>query len=198
MSDLSAFFIEIDRRWTPRESGKIELRVIGSGALLLQTDYRRGTKDGDVLESLELTPDIKERLRALAGRGTDLHKRTRLYLDIVISGLPFLPHGPKFHPHRSLNTELTHFEITTLDVVDVVVTKLLRFNGDDAGDVAAMVAKGLVPHKRLVERFRDAVDAFSMDSRAEDIPKIIKNLHKVERDLFRVPESGIELPDWMQ
>lgn len=198
MSALSAFFLEIDRRWAPRESGKIELRVIGSGALLLQTDYQRGTKDGDVLESLELTPDIKERLRTLAGRGTDLHKRTRLYLDIVVSGLPFLPHGPRFHPHRALNAELEHFEITTLDVVDVVVTKLKRFNSDDAGDVAAMVARGFVPHKRLVERFRAAVDAFSLDSRAEDLPKVIKNLHRVERDSFHVPESSIELPDWMQ
>jgi hypothetical protein len=198
MSAIADFFTEIDRHWKPLEPGKIKLRVIGSGALLLQTDYHRGTKDGDVLESLELTPDIKERLRTLAGRGSDLHKRTQLYLDIVVSGLPFLPHGPKFHPHEPLNEQLKHFEITTLDVVDVVVTKLKRFNSDDAGDVAAMVAKGLAPHKRLVERFLAAVDAFSLDSRAEDLPKIIKNLHKIERDFFRVPESQIELPDWMQ
>jgi hypothetical protein len=197
MSAITTFFIEIDRLWKPQESEKIKLRVIGSGALLLQTDYHRGTKDGDVLESLELTADIKERLQTLAGRNTDLHKRTRLYLDIVISGLPFLPHGPKFHLHGPLNAELKHFEITTLDVVDVVVTKLKRFNSDDAGDVAAMVAKGLVPHKRFVERFMAAIDAFSMDSRAEDLPKIIKNLHKVERDMLHVPESTIDLPDWM-
>jgi hypothetical protein len=198
MSAIKNFFLEVDRLWKPHGPGKIKLRVIGSGALLLQTDYERGTKDGDVLESLELTPDIKERLRTLAGKKTDLHKRTRLYLDIVVSGLPFLPHGPKFHPQNSLNSELTHFEIATLDVVDVVVSKLMRFNSDDAGDVAAMVNKGLVPHKKLVERFSAAVDGFSMDARAEDLPKIIKNLHKVERDLFHVPESRIELPDWME
>ncbi|MFX4377503.1 hypothetical protein ABTA44_20860, partial [Acinetobacter baumannii] len=80
--------------------------------------------------------DIKERLRTLAGKNTDLHKRTRLYLDIVIAGLPFLPHGPKFHSQTALNTDLKHFEITALDVVDVVVSKLKRFNSDDAGDVA--------------------------------------------------------------
>ena len=199
MSAITNLFIEIDRLWKPQESGKIKLRVIGSGAILLQTDYERGTKDGDVLESLELTSGIKERLRTLAGKNTDLHKRTRLYLDIVVSGLPFLPHGPKFHPQSSLNSELKHFEIATLDVVDVVVSKLKRFNSDDVGDVTAMVNKGLVPHKQLVERFNAAVDGcFSMGSRAEDLPKIIKNLHKVERDSFRVPESRIELPDWMQ
>ncbi len=198
MSAITTFFIEIDRLWKPQESGKIKLRVIGSGALLLQTDYQRGTKDGDVLESLELTPDIKERLRTLAGKNTDLHKRTRLYLDIVIAGLPFLPHGPKFHSQTALNTDLKHFEITALDVVDVVVSKLKRFNSDDAGDVAAMVEKGLIPHEHFVERFLAAVDRFSMDSRADDLPRIIKTLHKVERDMFHVPESHIDLPDWMQ
>lgn len=198
MSAIRDFFLEVDRLWKPREPGKIVLRVIGSGALLLQTDYERGTKDGDVLESLELTSDVKERLRTLAGKHTDLHKRTRIYLDIVISGLPFLPHGPKFHQQSRLNAELTHFEITTLDVVDVVVSKLKRYNSDDAADVAAMVNKGLVPHKKLVTRFLAAVDRFSIDSRADDLPRIIKTLHRVERDVFRVPESHIDLPDWMQ
>lgn len=198
MSAVRNFFLEVDRLWKPLGPGKIALRVIGSGALLLQTDYQRGTKDGDVLESLALTPDIKERLRTLAGKNTDLHKRTRLYLDIVVSGLPFLPHGPKFHPQKALNADLRHFEIATLDVVDVVVSKLKRFNSDDAGDVAAMVDKGLVPHERLRARFLAAVERFSMDARADDLPRIIKTLHKVERDLFRVPESPIDLPDWMQ
>jgi len=41
-----------------------------------------------------------------------------------------------------LNAELKHFELTTLDVVDVVVSKLKRFNSDDAGDVAANGGQG--------------------------------------------------------
>lgn len=84
MSDIKGFFQEVDRLWTPLTPGKVLLRVIGSGALLLQTSYNRGTKDGDVLESLDLTAEIKAGLLALAGKDTDLHKRTRLYLDIVL------------------------------------------------------------------------------------------------------------------
>lgn len=91
-----------------------------------------------MLESLALTPEIKERMRTLAGKNTDLHKRTRLYLDIVVSGLPFLPHGPKSHPQTALN------------------------------------------------------------ARADDLSRIVKTLHKVERDLFHVPESPIDLRDWVQ
>lgn len=197
MSDIKGFLQEVDRLWKPLGSVKIPLRVIGSGALMLQTDYHRGTKDGDVLESLDLTQEIKDGLKALAGKGTDLHKRTRLYLDIVISGLPLLPHGPKFHPQKALNAGLKHFEISSLDVVDVVVSKLKRFNKEDANDVRAMVEKGLVPHEQLITRFKSAVDVFAMGNGADDIPKIIKTLHRVERDAFRVPESPIDLPDWM-
>jgi hypothetical protein len=50
---------------------------------------------------------------------------------------------------------------------------------------------------RLVERFRAAVDAFSGDARAEDLPRYVRNLHRVERDFLLVPETEIELPDWI-
>lgn len=197
MSDVKGFFQEIDRLWTPTGTEKIPLRVIGSGALLLQTDYVRGTKDGDVLESLALTEEIKVKLLKLAGEDSPLSERTRLYLDIVVSGLPFLPAGAKFHTQTELNKSLRHFEIHVLDIVDVVVSKLKRFNKYDQQDVKAMIDRRLVPHKSLIERFNAAVDRFSTDSRAEDLPRSIKNLNLVERDYLAVPESKIDLPDWM-
>ena len=46
-------------------------------------------------------------------------------------------------------------------------------------------------------RFRAAVDAYSLDARAEDLPLYIRNLHTVERDFLEVVESEIELPGWM-
>jgi hypothetical protein len=49
----------------------------------------------------------------------------------------------------------------------------------------------------LIERFREAVDGYLLDARAEDLPKYIANLHQVERDLFGVPETAIELPNWL-
>lgn len=92
---------------------------------------------------------------------------------------------------------MKHFEIEALDVVDVIVTKLKRFNANDVSDVSAMVAGGWLKHPEMIERFRRAVDGFSMDARAEDLPHYVKNLHAVERDYFRVPPSQIELPDWI-
>lgn len=193
------FLKEIDRRWQRLESQteKIRLRVIGSAALMLQTDYVRGTKDSDVLETAHLTEDIKGRLIKLAGPGTTLHERHRVYLDIVNGGLPFLPQAPLCHPLVDLNQSLQHFEVEVLDIVDVVVSKLKRFIANDVSDIRAMVDKGLVDHARLIARFNAAVDAYSMDARAGDLPKYVRNLNRVERDFLFVPETTIELPEWV-
>jgi hypothetical protein len=108
----------------------------------------------------------------------------------------FLPQKPVFLPAPAL--PLTNFSVEVLELTDVVVSKLKRFNQNDAADIAAMAQKRLLDHKRLVERFEAAVDFHSTSAYAEDFPKAIANLNRVERDYLGVPESAIELPDWMQ
>jgi hypothetical protein len=165
---------------------------------MLQTSYERGTKDSDVLETPPLLdPTVRGHLVALAGAGSDLHRRHRLYLELVSAGLPFLPQTPHWHDLAELNNDLAHFEIAALEVVDVVVSKLKRFSPADEEDVDAMVTQGHVPHEALVERFRSAVDAYLMDARAADLPRYVANLNQVERDLLGAPTTEIELPPWL-
>ncbi len=192
-----SFFQDIDRRWESAREEKLRLRVIGSAALMLQTDYVRGTKDSDILETTELAAVDKNRLLELAGVGSRVAQRHRMYLEIVSSGLPFLPQSPHWHPLPELNPLLKHLSIEVLDVVDVVVSKLKRFSASDADDVRAMTESGLVEHRRLIERFQSAVDVYGGDARADDLPKYVKNLHRVERDHLGVPETEIELPAWV-
>jgi hypothetical protein len=161
---------------------------------MLQTSYDRPTKDGDILETSDHTTEIQERLKQLAGPGTRLHTRHRLYLEIVPNGIPFLPHPPCWHPSA---LSLRWFDVSVLDVVDVVVSKLARFDARDRGDIDAMVQRGLVPRDVFVTRFRSAVDERSADARAEDLPKIVENFHSVERDMLGVSETDIELPPWI-
>lgn len=192
-----SFFQDIDRRWESAREEKLRLRVIGSAALMLQTDYVRGTKDSDILETTELAAVDKNRLLELAGVGSRVAQRHRMYLEIVSSGLPFLPLSPHWHPLPELNPLLKHLTIEVLDVVDVVVSKLKRFSASDLDDVRAMTEKGLVEHRRLIERFQSAVDVYGGDARADDLPKYVRNLHRVERDHLGVPETEIELPAWV-
>lgn len=75
---IEAFLHDVDASWRWPTLSKIRLRVIGSAALLLQSDYVRGTKDSDVLESIDLSRETQTRLRELAGRGSTIHTRRRI------------------------------------------------------------------------------------------------------------------------
>lgn len=192
MAQIKELLTEIDKRWRPIGAEPITLQIIGSAALMLQTDYDRGTKDGDVLESKENTVAIKEQLLALAGKNTDLHAQFGMYVDVVFRALLFLPTKAQFHPLPGLS--LKNFKIELLDVVDVVISKLSRFNNSDRNDIRAMADRGLIDHARLVKRFEAAALWFSCDARAEDVPRYLKNFHTVERDMLALPLSEIELP----
>ena len=132
----------------------------------------------------------------LGGKESELQKKFRLYLDFVNQSLPFLPQKPRFHRAPSLK-RLKHFEILILDITDVAVSKLKRFSANDVSDIRFIITEGLVSHKKLLETFKEAVDYFSMDARAEDLPRYVKNLHTMERDFLNVPESDIDLPQWV-
>lgn len=196
MNLFEEFLAELDRRWEPAGPNPIRLPVIGSAALMLQTAYVRGTKDGDILETRQINAQVKARLLELGGKGTQLHERFKIYLDVVLEALPFLPQTPLFHPVPRLG-RLKHFEVDVLDVVDVVVSKLKRFNVNDDMDAREMIARGLVSHARLIKRFEEAVDFVSVDARARDLPRVVKNLHRIEREYFGLAASTIELPDWI-
>ena len=195
MTLVRDFFEDLDGRWGAATGAKIPLRIIGSSSLMLQTGYERGTKDSDVLETRAITAAVKARLLALGGEGTDLHRRHRLYVEVVGNGIPFLPRRALYHPETELNARLRNFDLEVLDVVDVVVSKLKRFHANDRDDVEAMVDRELVPHERLVARLRDAVDVFLGDARADGLPRYWSNLNIVERDFLRVPETDVDLPE---
>jgi hypothetical protein len=191
------FFGEIDQKWSTDSSEKVRLHIIGCGALMLQTNYERGTKDSDVFDTLELAAATKEQLLRLAGPDTELANRRLMYVDIVANGIPFLPHGPLWHPIAEVNSVLQRFEVLALDVVDVVVAKLKPFRPNDKTDIDAMVERDLVPHDRLVERFRSAADDWASGAYADKLHTYVKNLNEVERDMLGVDETEIELPSWL-
>jgi hypothetical protein len=163
---------------------------------MLLTDYQRRTKDADLLESRALDASHQRRLLALGGKGSVLRTKHKLYLEIVREAVPFLPLQPWWHA-LELAPPLRSFTLHVLDPVDVVVSKLKRLHDGDLEDIEAMVTRRKVPHAALVERFRRAVDYFAYDARADDLPKIVANLHRVERDIFGVDESEVELPSWI-
>ncbi len=80
MSIIADFLLEVDEHWPAQSGGRTRIHLIGSGALMLQAAYERGTKDGDVFETIDLSRETKDRLLAIAGKGTELHRRRRIDL----------------------------------------------------------------------------------------------------------------------
>lgn len=193
---IEEFIAKIEERWEPTGEEPIPLRMIGSSALFLRTDYVRGTKDADILEINELPKEVWEQLKTIAGKGTGLAKAHRLYIDLVGAGFPFLPPRPFFHPLNELSERLRYFHVEALDPVDVVVSKLKTFRATDLDDIRAMVTRDLVNSGRLIERFELAKESWLLGSRAHELRDYIENLHAVQRDYLLVPETPIELPDW--
>lgn len=75
MQRISDFLQDLDARWQPASAARQPLHMIGSCALMLQTDYERGTKDSDVLRTVHVSDDVRVRLIELAGKDTVLHRR---------------------------------------------------------------------------------------------------------------------------
>lgn len=193
MKRVEIFLREVDRRWKWKAQEKIALHIIGSTALMLQTRWERGTKDGDVLETSQLDADTQARLIQIGGPKTPLFDLHRMYIQVVHHAIPFLPQ----HPNWISQFSTQHFDIYALSVVDVVVSKLGVFRAQDLEDIEAMVGESAVPHSKLLARFRAAVDSWSGDARAEELPAIVANLHQVERDVLGVDETEIVLPSWI-
>ncbi|HVV86092.1 MAG TPA: DUF6036 family nucleotidyltransferase [Kofleriaceae bacterium] len=200
MRKVEEFPSAVDRAWPSPEVATIEtpfpLKIIGSAALMLQTPHERGTKDSDVFETIELTPVMKRRLQLIAGKGTAVAVRHAMYIDVVHNGLPFLRQRSSW---SSVTTTAAFrcFRLQALDPVDVVVSKLKRLSPNDLVDIEAMVDGGHVAHESVITCFREAVDYFGYDARADDLPEVVANLHRVERDIFGVDETPIALPRWI-
>lgn len=196
MTPFETFLQDLDRLYAhqkPAGATKVGLRILGSVALMIQTDYVRGTKDGDVLESVLINQTLKQALLGLGGKGTALANRNGIYLDFVASGILFLPHASVFYPLLELSAALSCFNIEVMDITDACVTKLKRFNGNDQADLAAMVRLGKLDHAPFLGRFLSAIDHCRGQAFSDDYPKIVERFHQVERDVFLMPETHIDL-----
>lgn len=181
-------FLEgLDAQWTRIEDPPIALKVIGSTALFLHTDYERRTKDSDILRTSEIDDEIHDKLLRIAGKGTPLHQKHRIFLDIVGANVPMLPSEPIWHPYTGVR--LRNFTVSYLDVVDVLVSKLKRFHGDDQDDIQAMIEKEEVTHEQFLKRFRLTVECYRHRARVDRLPEMAERFNFIEQNLFIIDES---------
>lgn len=195
---IEAFFRELDQDWKATGHEPIGLHLFGSAALMLQMDYVRGTKDADIFEIEPIPKPIAKQLEELAGKDSRLFKRHGMYIQIVQSGVPFLPPRPLFHEQSELGHQLDHFKIKVMDLVDIVISKLKPFRPTDLDDIRAVIEAERLDVTKLLERFHLAKEQWLLGSRAGDLKRIVQNLHVIQRDYLFVTETPIALPDWLE
>lgn len=198
MSQVEDFFRDLDGSWPLPAGVPVTLRLLGSTALILQTNFQRGTKDGDILETDQITASMESALLAHAGKGTAFHRRNRMYLEFLGAAFPFLPVNPLWHRVLPSGPDYQNFHLEVLDVVDVVIAKLARFHKTDRDDIAAMAERDLIEPQQFAERFQSAVQRWWHDARADDLPRIVRNFHQVQSDELFVWPSRVELPPWVE
>jgi hypothetical protein len=106
------------------------LHCLGGFVIAEQYDLTRSTGDIDILESRGTDPGTIARL---AGKGSPLHERYRIYIDIV--GVATAPEDYERRLATVFADEFARLRIRTLERHDLVLAKLERNSDRDREDV---------------------------------------------------------------
>jgi hypothetical protein len=113
-----------------------ELHCFGGFVIAEQYELTRPTGDIDILESKGTDPAT---LARLAGKGSPLHKRYRVYVDVV--GVATVPEDYESRLTTAFANEFKYLRIRTFERHDLVLAKLERNSDRDREDVE-VIARG--------------------------------------------------------
>lgn len=135
--------------------GSADFHCIGGFVVSQHYRFARETADLDVLTVIP--PDAALRVATLAGRGSPLQKKHRVYIDHVsIANYPDdyqtrLIHVFPFWPNLRL---------WALEPHDLALTKLERSNDRDIRDVIFLAQAGLIERQTLISRFEKEFEPY--------------------------------------
>jgi len=127
-----------------------ELHCMGGFVLAEHYGCVRPTADVDVIESLGTD---KGSIAHLAGRGSALHKRHRVYIDIVT--VADVPDDYDARPVPMHVDGLTRLHLMALERPDLVLAKSCRNIDRDHEDVVALTLGPGLDVEVLQQRYRD-------------------------------------------
>ena len=141
-----SFFSEIDAAL----SEEVELHCLGGFVMTMLFQLDRPTSDVDILP-IGSSADI-EALMVLAGEGSLLHKKHRVYLQVV--GVAVVPVDYEERLTEMFPGSFKHLRLCALDPYDLALSKLERNTQRDRDDVKHLARD--VPFDRdvLKERYQ--------------------------------------------
>jgi hypothetical protein len=123
----ASFLLELDAHLTQRT----ELHCLGGFVISELYGLERPTADIDILEASKGTDSVT--LAKLAGKGSDLHRRYKVYLDVVTMVIV-----PEHYESRLVDlaaNSFRHLRLKAFDRHDLVLAKLERNTDRDREDV---------------------------------------------------------------
>ena len=128
--------------------GITELHCLGGFVIVESYDFTRVTADLDVVDVRGIDPG---QLADLAGRGSELHRRHKVYLDIVT--VASVPENYEQRLRDLLSGEFKNLRLKAFERHDLVLSKLARNLDRDREDVKRLAAKPGLDPTLLKERY---------------------------------------------
>ena len=132
-----------------------DFHCIGGFVVSQHYGFARETADLDVLTVIPL--EAAERVAALAGKGSPLQRKHRVYIDHV--GVANYPDDYESRLVRAFPI-WPNIRLWALEPHDLALTKLERSNDRDIRDVMYLAQAGLISQATLISRFETELEPY--------------------------------------
>ena len=132
-----------------------DFHCIGGFVVSQHYGFARETADLDVLSVIP--QDVAVLVAALAGKGSTLHQKHKVYIDQV--GIANYPADYECRLTRTFPI-WSNVRLWALEPHDLALTKLERSNDRDIRDVMFLAQAGLIDRQTLVSRFESELEPY--------------------------------------
>lgn len=181
--DLAAFLKHIDEQIPG--SQKAQLYIGGGAALLLAYDGELATDDVDCIG---VKKQLLKKLYERAGKGSDIHRQTGYYLDLVPPGKFPQEWGWRGRAKGIKVPGVMHMEIKVLEIHDLILSKLRRFAGKDQDDIKWLCDRPEFDVAILRSRYRAARGLYDHDER----DKLDRNFRFLEEEILATAPTNFD------
>jgi len=130
--------------------GPVELRCLGGFVVTQQYGIGRETSDIDFLAAIAQSPDDK--VETLAGLGSKLHRKYRLYMQHVGVATPPADYASRL-TRMFPSAAWQRLRLLALDATDIALSKLERNAERDREDVLCLGRAGYIDPQVLKDRY---------------------------------------------
>jgi len=167
----NSFFSEIDAAL----SEELELHCLGGFVMTILYGLERPTSDVDVLPTG--SNPATESLIDLAGEGSKLHKKYKVYLQVV--GVASVPENYEDRLTEMVPLTFKHLRLLALDPYDLALSKLERNTQRDRDDVKHVARTVPFDLGLLQERYQKELRPDLGNPEREDLTLIAEERNKI-------------------